>query len=222
MIPYHTVGVRTSFRIPLSIVVTIILLSMCASHGLAQNEAALLYLRISPYARANGMGQAFVALSDQESPYYNPAGLGLFALSHYGSFTFYPKEFNWLPAFASDVELKHWALNVGYNLRNTKYRLPLSVGVGYYRTKMESGEQVHTSQTGDLLGTFRAYDRAHHVVFSLGIRSVVEGALGITYKHVDSYLIAPFGDGEEKDAANKSTYAFDFGALVKVPVIDLL
>ncbi|UCE17633.1 MAG: hypothetical protein JSV84_12215 [Gemmatimonadota bacterium] len=88
------------------------------------------------------MGQAFVALSDQESPYYNPAGLGLFALDHYGSLTFFPVKVNWLPAFASDFKLHHWAVNVGYNLRHTKFRLSVSIGLGYYHITMDCGEQV--------------------------------------------------------------------------------
>ena len=207
---YHKVGARASSWLFVSMVVVPLLLFVCASHGLAQNEPAFPYLKISPYARANGMGQAFVALSDQESPYYNPAGLGLFYLSHHGSFTL-PRSFDWLPAFSNEIRLRIWAAHIGYNLRNTRYRLPFSVGIGFYRTKFDYGETCCES----------GYDRAHHFVFSLGIDSVVDGALGITYKRLRSH-VTNFAPGVETSTADFSAHAFDIGSIVKVPVVDLL
>ncbi|HOC89567.1 MAG TPA: UPF0164 family protein, partial [bacterium] len=45
--------------------------------ALAVSESAVLFLQISPGARAAGMGEAFVALADDATAvYYNPAGLG--------------------------------------------------------------------------------------------------------------------------------------------------
>ncbi|MFH1687965.1 MAG: hypothetical protein ABIE70_10670, partial [bacterium] len=46
------------------------------------SNAAVLYLRIAPGARAAGMGEAYVALSDDAtSTHWNPAGLGAYPLA---------------------------------------------------------------------------------------------------------------------------------------------
>jgi hypothetical protein len=46
------------------------------------SNAAVLFLRIAPGARAAGMGEAFVAISDDATAaHYNPAGLGAYPLS---------------------------------------------------------------------------------------------------------------------------------------------
>ncbi len=182
----------------------------------AQSEAALLFLRISPHARANGMGGAFVALSDQESPYYNPAGLGLFVQRQNGSFTFFPKAFHWLPGFTNDCELEHWAVNLGSGILGSGYGLPFSLGLGYYRTKLDFGHLARTDREGEVIESYNSYDRADNIVLSLGLDSHVAAGIGLTYKYLYSRLLPP------SLGRAGSTYAFDFGALLKVPLADLL
>jgi hypothetical protein len=49
----------------------------------AVSDAAVLFLRIAPNARAAGMGEAFVAIADDASTsHWNPAGLGEYPLAH--------------------------------------------------------------------------------------------------------------------------------------------
>jgi hypothetical protein len=63
-------------------VVLIAILLAVASEALAVSEAAVLYLRIAPGARAAGMGEAFVAIADDATAtHWNPAGLGAYPLA---------------------------------------------------------------------------------------------------------------------------------------------
>ena len=65
----------------------------------SQSEAGAIFLLIAPGARAGGMGEAHVAVSnDAYASYWNPAGLGFLkgtelALMHV----------NWLPGLANDM-----------------------------------------------------------------------------------------------------------------------
>ena len=59
------------------ILLSLLFLGLSASESFAVSEAAALYLRIAPGARAAGMGEAYVALSDDATAtHWNPAGLG--------------------------------------------------------------------------------------------------------------------------------------------------
>ncbi len=53
-----------------------------ATRSQAVSEAAVLFLRIAPGARAAGMGEAYVAIADDATAtHFNPAGLGAYPLS---------------------------------------------------------------------------------------------------------------------------------------------
>ena len=83
----------------LIIFVCIFTLVFSFSQAYADSEAAVLFLMISPGARASGMGEAFVALADDATAvFWNPAGLAFqqgkeITLMHA----------NWLPQFDSDL-----------------------------------------------------------------------------------------------------------------------
>ncbi len=61
----------------------VILGAFIAPARAAVSDAAVLFLRIAPEARSGGMGEAFVAISDDLSAtHWNPAGLGEYPLAH--------------------------------------------------------------------------------------------------------------------------------------------
>ncbi|UCE25870.1 MAG: PorV/PorQ family protein [Candidatus Zixiibacteriota bacterium] len=64
-------------------ILALLLLLVMASETTADiSNAAVLYLRIAPGARAAGMGEAYVAIADDAtSTHWNPAGLGSYPLS---------------------------------------------------------------------------------------------------------------------------------------------
>lgn len=71
------------FKSMLILFCSLILIISLASEGFAAvSDAALLYLRIAPGARAAGMGEAYVAVADDgTASHWNPAGLGAAPLS---------------------------------------------------------------------------------------------------------------------------------------------
>ena len=64
-------------------ILTLFLLMVMVSQSYADlSNAAVLYLRIAPGARAAAMGEAYVAIADDAtSTHWNPAGLGTYPLS---------------------------------------------------------------------------------------------------------------------------------------------
>jgi len=69
------------------------------------SNAAVLYLRIAPGARAAGMGEAYVAITDDATAtHWNPAGLGAYPLADSWIETGIPKRFQPIRAVAA---LKH-------------------------------------------------------------------------------------------------------------------
>ena len=174
-------------------------LILCSSNAFAQSEAAVLYLMIKPGARAAGSGEAFVATADDAwATYYNPAGLGfqsgrIFGMSHT----------NWLPAFASDLYHEFFA----YAWEQEGWG-----NFGVSAIYMSYGEQVRTSEVGDVLGTFRSFDTA--VGLSYGALLSDRSSAGVTMKILYSRL-APSGTGGEKGSGTGTSYAIDLGFLRK-------
>ncbi|MFQ6091955.1 MAG: PorV/PorQ family protein [bacterium] len=174
-------------------------LIVCSSEAFAQSEAAVLYLMIKPGARAAGAGEAFVATADDAwATYYNPAGLGfqrgkVFGMSHT----------NWLPAFASDLYHEYFA----YAWEQEGWG-----NLGVSAIYMSYGEQVRTSEIGDVLGTFRSFDTAIGV--SYGALLSDRSSAGVTMKILYSRL-APFGAAAEKGSGTGTSYAVDLGFLIK-------
>ena len=62
--------------------VPMLLLAMASSSYAEISNAAVLFLRIAPGARAAAMGEAFVAVADDATTtHWNPAGLGAYPLA---------------------------------------------------------------------------------------------------------------------------------------------
>lgn len=82
----------TKFRVLLA---SVLLLVAFASNSYADiSNAAVLFLRIAPGARAAGMGEAFVAIADDATAtHWNPAGLGAYPLASTWIATNIPDEY---------------------------------------------------------------------------------------------------------------------------------
>jgi hypothetical protein len=66
----------------LSLTCLLLILAVTSESYAAVSNAAVLFLRIAPGARAAGMGEAFVAVADDATAtHYNPAGLGSYPLT---------------------------------------------------------------------------------------------------------------------------------------------
>ena len=130
------------------VLVIVSLLLFSVSETFAVSEAAVLFLLISPGARAAGMGEAFVGVADDATAaFWNPAGLAYqkgreLTLMHA----------NWLPQFGSDLFYDFGA-----------YRQSVE-GIGTFGvnvTYLNLGKQYYTDETGpDILGEFSSYEFA--------------------------------------------------------------
>jgi len=84
---------------------TILTLAPAVSVRADISNAAVLYLRIAPGARAAGMGEAYVAITDDATAtHWNPAGLGAYPLADSWIEAGIPKRFRPIKAVAA---LKH-------------------------------------------------------------------------------------------------------------------
>jgi hypothetical protein len=166
-----------------------------ASEAFAQTAA--LSLSLPPTARANGMGQAYVALADDATAtWWNPAGMG-FLTTKDASLT-YAKL---VPDLADDVFFMF-----------PTYTMPIkNVGTfGASLVYLSYGTSQATSSTGEDLGTFTSYEIAPTLSYGTTVAKTV--GLGASFKYVRVQLSPDItGLGEGKG----STVAFDLGALYK-------
>ncbi|MFH1701188.1 MAG: hypothetical protein ABIE07_11435 [Candidatus Zixiibacteriota bacterium] len=160
------------------------------------------FLAFSPSPRANGMGEAGVAIVDLNSPYFNPALIAPPAKPYRFSTSFWPVKNN----FVSNV-IKFGSCNalfsfpVGIFGLNENHR----VSIGYFRTSIEAGPIPYTTYeypdgTGEY---FMAHDFMHNLVFAHGLRTFLDISAGISLKLI----------GESYDAESWSTHAIDYGLL---------
>lgn len=189
---------------------------------LAQGESAVPFLLISPYAEANGMGEASVATltDDPLALMTNPAHLGMQSQKNY--FSFGHNYADWLPQFGrSDLWLRTFAFTAGLNLKKlNENALPLSFGVAYSRVYLNLGEFVRTSSVGpEEIGRYKGSESSDQLSFGLSVDYWVKASIGVTYKNITSEqspidTIGPTGRAK----AN----LFDLGLLVDIPVTRIL
>lgn len=186
-----------------------ILVFTAASQVFAVSQAAVLFLLISPGARAAGMGEAFVAVADDATAaYWNPAGLAFqdgreIMLMHC----------NWLPQLVSDMYYEF----VAYR----QYFESLGGTIGGNITFLNMGEQVNTAEyTEDgqpvVLGYFHSWDLA--VTLCYATKLTPNLGLGVGLRYIHSHL-APIGAGTEKGKGVADGFAVDVGILYKMPFV---
>jgi len=172
---------------------------------LAVSESAVLFLLISPGARAAGMGEAFVAVADDATAaYWNPAGLAFqrgreITLMHA----------NWLPQLVSDMSYEFLAYK--------QYVESLGGTIGGNITFLNLGEQVQTGEQGpEPLGTFSSWDLGVTLCYATQLNDNFGLGVGMRYIHSN---LAPIGAGAEKGTGVGSTFAVDLGILYKMPFL---
>ena len=181
-------------------VLLILAVGALAVPAFAVSEAGVLFLLISPGARAAGMGEAFVAISDDATAiYWNPAGLA-YQTGH----EITAMHSNWLPQFGNDLYFDFLA-----------YRQNIEgVGViGANVTYLNLGEQTITGETDPTpLGTFNSYEFA--ITAAYGTKISENMAVGLCLRYIRSSL-SDVGAGSEKGNGKANAFAVDLGWLYK-------
>jgi len=174
-------------------VVSIALLAM--SFAFASKNTGAVWLLIAPGARAEGMGEAHVAIADDAyASYYNPAGLSFMQKDQIGAM--YSK---WLPNLVNDMH--YTFLTGGYNVPN--------IGTfGGHVIYLNLGEQQRTDEYGNPQGTFFSYMMAVNASYSTKIRE--NSAIGVNLKFVHQ-MLSPQGAGGEQNAGKSNHFGFDIG-----------
>jgi len=172
------------------------------SHLFAVSSAAVLFLLISPGARAAGMGEAFVAMADDGTAvFWNPAGL---AFQTGREVTF--MHANWLPALVSDMYYDFIAYK--------QYVEALGGTIGGNITFLDLGENVYTDEEGSILGNFNSNDMA--VSLSYGTQLNENLGLGVGVRFIRSMLAPDWVKvGGEPGGGTGYAFAADLGVLYR-------
>ena len=176
-----------------------LVLSALALANDAFAQAAAISLSIPPTGRANGMGEAFVALADDATAtWWNPGGMAFLDKKEV-SIT-YAKL---VPDLADDVFYTFPA-----------YTMPVKDWgtFGFSLVYLSYGSSEGTDESGNSLGTFSSYEFAP--TLSYGTKIGDRLGVGASAKYVRVQLSPDFdGTGEGKG----STFAFDIAGLYKIP-----
>lgn len=183
------------------IIVSAMLLTFIATGSvMAQGEAGASSLIIPPSARANAMGQAFVAISDDAtSLWWNPAGMA-----------FADKVVDFMhtqlvPDLASDVFFDY----LGF-----VYKLEGFAVIGANIQYLSYGEWEAVSEANVSLGKAKSYE----VVPTIGgaIKITDDIAVGMNLKFIYVNLAPAWATVEEVDGIGHSV-GVDFGGIWRVP-----
>lgn len=169
-------------------------------HAASVSQATLLFLKIAPGARPAGMGETFVALSDDATAtWWNPAGLG-FQRGNEVTMMYS----RWLPQFnLSDLY---------YAFLSGTYEVPEWGTFGGNVVFLNLGETVRTDASGNVLGTFSSYEMA--LTGSYGALINDNTSMGVGLKLAYSNL-SPVGAGSEQGKGTATAIAADLGLLHK-------
>lgn len=161
-------------------------------------EATAIFLLIAPGARAGGMGEAFVAVSDDATTtWWNPAGL---AFLDSRELTF--MHVNWLPTFRLDDLYYDF---ISY-INNVEDWGTFGVNVVF----LNLGETERRDELNTPLGTFRTFETA--LTGSYGATVTENLGLGLNVKFIYSHL-ADRGTGQERGSGVATDFAVDLGTL---------
>lgn len=167
----------------------------------AHAQAAAISVAIPPSARANAMGQAYVALADDATAtWWNPAGLG-FLKRRDASVT----HAQLVPDLADDVF--HEFLAYAQPVENWGTFAASLVYLSY-------GTSQGRDNFGTDLGEFRSYEFAPAISYGTSFGEQV--GFGVSFKYIRVQLSPDFPN-LPPGAGSGSTVAADVGALWKVP-----
>jgi len=179
------------------IILTLISIMLIPIAANAISEAAVMFLLIEPSARTGGMGQAYVAQTDDAfAGYWNTGAMAFNRQKQFGSMFS-----NWFGKIFSDMYYFHLAGN--------NYIEDLG-NVGFAATYMTYGKQDQLDEDGNLLSTFESYDLS--IAATYGYQASQRTGVGLAFKFILSDL-APEGTGTSETGikGRGMSYAFDLG-----------
>lgn len=168
----------------------------------AISEATMMFLAIEPGSRANGMGNAYVAVAeDAYAGWWNPAATAFNRKTQFAGM-----HTNWLEGSGvNDMFYEYLGWNQHFD----------DIGnLGLNVVWMDYGSQEQTDEQGNSLGSFSSNEFAISAIYSSEIVAEKIG-LGLGFKFLYSNL-GPGTGATEADSKGKTlSYAFDLGSKFK-------
>lgn len=197
--------VRDTGRIAAALVLTVVFLIAGAGDVLAgpsPSQAGVLFLKISPGARAGGMGESFVAVADDATAtWWNPAGLAFLETNELTMM-----HVNWLPQFKlSDLY---------YDFLSYVHVVPEWGTFGGNLIFLNLGETERRGEGNEYLGTFSSYELA--LTGSYGATMSENMSVGVNMRFIYSHL-SDKGAGAEKGSGVATSIGVDVGWLWHTP-----
>ncbi len=180
-----------------------LLVTVLATHesAFAVGEAGVPSLTIPPGARPNGMGEAFVAVSDDATAqWWNVGGL---AFAKQRSLAFMHSQL--VPDLAPDVYYEF----LGYSQR--------AGDVGTWAISLiylTYGESIATDPAGTPLGTFTSWEGTLNASFAMNLSDNVGAGISMKFIRVD---YAPDEFTQDNAEGSGTSFAVDVGTLWKMP-----
>jgi opacity protein-like surface antigen len=180
-----------------------LLIAALAVHetAFAVGEAGVPSLTIPPGARPNGMGEAFVAVSDDATAqWWNVGGL---AFGKNRNLAFMHSQL--VPDLASDVYYEF----LGYSQR--------AGDVGTWAISLiylTYGESIATDPAGTPLGTFTSWEGTLNASFAMSLGDNVGAGISMKFIRVD---YAPEQFTQDNVEGSGTSFAVDVGTLWKMP-----
>lgn len=175
-----------------------------------QGEAALPFLAMQKSPLLNGAGEigAAIPITTADGFYLNPAQLGNFSKVNNFSVFFNPKGTKWMPNSNNDVTMNAFSIAAGYNFSSGNKKLPLSVGIGYYKSNFDYKE---------IWGGEDKFD-----CFSVGIgyEYYLNFNAGLSVKSFNS-KINDYSASVARKMIEASGNAIDLGVMITAPVSKL-
>jgi hypothetical protein len=178
-----------------------LILTLTAPNVFAVAEAGVPSLIIPPGARANGMGESYVALAqDATAAWWNPGGL---AFVKGRNFAFMHSQL--VPDLASDVYYEFLGYSTEIGGVGT-----MALSVVY----LTYGESIATNPEGTPLGTFTSWEGSGVASFAMPLSDNLGMGVSVKFIRVD-YAPAEFTVENENGAG--TSFAVDAGALYRDP-----
>lgn len=179
------------------IILTLISILLIPIAANAISEAAVIFLLIEPSARTGGMGQAYVAQTDDAfAGYWNTGAMAFNRKKQFASMFS-----NWWGKVFSDMYYFHLAGN--------NYIEDLG-NVGFTATYMTYGKMDQMDENGVLLSTFESYDIS--IAATYGYQVSQKTGVGLAFKFILSDLAPEDAATGLTDTKGRGmSYAFDLG-----------
>jgi hypothetical protein len=199
----------------ISILITIpILLVFCQTSLYSQFGTAMPFLHVPPSPTDWGMAYSNVANSN-ESPlghFSNPAHIGSFSDKQNFSFGILTNTDSYFAG--GNIEVNSFGMTAGTSFGKVG-DVELSGGIGFIHYYIDLGEYIRTTEYGEILGRYDAYESSDQVSFSLSGEYYLKLSLGLGVKFLESSQTA---HDEENKTTVANSAALDIGLLVDVPV----